>query len=187
MTSRSSSAHAFRSRPLRLVMASLALLAFLAPVGTAAADDGRFPDLGDCQQLRVDDGSTVFAYLFAVGTQNYQWNGVRWVFVAPDAMLFADAGYHSLVVHHFAGPTWESLSGSQVVGAVIDSCIPDPDSIPWLLLGAVPKFTHGPGIFDGTTFIQRLNTVGGKAPSAPGDHVGQFVQVPYTADYVFYR
>jgi hypothetical protein len=170
-------------------MASLAplVLALLAPVGTAEAGDGRFPDLGDCQQLRVEDGNEVSAYLYAVGTQNYQWNGERWVFIAPEAMLFADTGYHGLVVLHFVGPTWQSVSGSQVVGALIDSCTPDPDSIPWLLLGAVPEFTHGPGIFDGTTFIQRLNTVGGKAPSVPGVYVGQFVKVPYTADYVFYR
>ena len=35
--------------------------------------------------------------------------------------------------------------------------------------------------------IQRVNTVGGKAPTAPGDYVGELVRVPYTAEYFFYR
>jgi hypothetical protein len=187
MTSRSSSAHASRSRPLRPAMTSLAplVLALLAPVGTAAAGDGRSPDLGDCQQLRVEDGNRVSAYLFGVGTQNYMWSGERWEFVAPEAMLFADAGDHGLVATHFGGPTWQSDSGSLVVAGVMDHCTPDPDSIPWLLLKKV--FTRGPGPFEGVTFIQRLNTRGGNAPSVPGDFIGQFVKVPYSADYVFYR
>ena len=146
MTSRSSSAHAFRSRPLRLAMASLAplVLAFLAPVGTAAADDGRFPDLGDCQQLRVDDGNTVSAYLFAVGMQNYRWNGARWVFVAPEAMLFADAGYHGLVVH----PLRRSHLGEhqrQPGGRRGDRLLhPGPRRHPLAAARGGAEFTHGP-------------------------------------------
>ena len=56
---------------------------------------------------------------------------------------------------------------------------------PWLLLVAVSN--QGPGIFDRVSYIQRLNTEGGNAPSVPGDFLGQIVKVPYTADYVFYR
>ena len=37
------------------------------------------------------------------------------------------------------------------------------------------------------TYIQRVNTVGGLAPAEPGDFVGQEVEVPYTAEYYFYR
>ena len=72
-----------------------------------------------------------------------------------------------------------------MVGAVLDRCTPDPDSIPWLKLGAVS--TEGPGIFADVTFIQRLNTVGGKAPAEAGGAIGDVANVPYTADYVFYR
>jgi hypothetical protein len=63
----------------------------------------------------------------------------------------------------------------------------DPDAIPWLLLAAVPASTEGPGIFADTTYIQRVNTSGGKAPSVTGNFVGQVARVPYTADYYFYR
>ena len=37
------------------------------------------------------------------------------------------------------------------------------------------------------TYIQRVNTVGGNAPTDPGDFVGEVVEVPYTAEYYFYR
>jgi hypothetical protein len=47
--------------------------------------------------------------------------------------------------------------------------------------------SEGPGIFRRVTFIQRVNTVGGNAPSAPGDFTGEVVRVPYTTEYFFYR
>jgi hypothetical protein len=50
-----------------------------------------------------------------------------------------------------------------------------------------PESTEGPGIFANTTYIQRVNTSGGKAPSEAGVFVGQVARVPYTADYYFYR
>ena len=74
--------------------------------------------------------------------------------------------------------------GSAVVGAVQKRYTPDPDSIPWLLLGAVSA--DGPGIFHRVTYIQRVNTVGGLAPDYPGT-AGEVARVPYTADYYFYR
>jgi Protein of unknown function (DUF3455) len=47
--------------------------------------------------------------------------------------------------------------------------------------------TTGPGVFSSVTYIQRVNTQGGKAPAVPGDSVGASVEVPYTAEYYFYR
>jgi hypothetical protein len=185
--------HAFRSHPLNVTPAALAplllalalALAFVAAAGAAPGEDNRAPDLGDCQKLQVQTGNKVAFHVFGVGVQIYQWNGSSWDFVAPEAVLFADAGDHGVVGIHFGGPTWESNSGSKVVGTVIDHCTPDPDAIPWVLLGAAS--TEGPGIFDHVTFIQRLNTVGGKAPVDPGAFAGQVARVPYTADYYFYR
>jgi hypothetical protein len=55
------------------------------------------------------------------------------------------------------------------------------------LLAANPEFTHGPGILEATTFIHRVNTVGGNPPSEPGTVIGQVAEVPYSADYFFYR
>jgi len=148
-------------------------------------NDNRVPDLGECRDLQVPAGNKVAFHVYAEGVQIYRWNGTSWVFEGPEAVLYADAGGHGAVGSHYAGPTWESVSGSKVVGTVLERCTPDPDAIDWLLLQARPD--EGPGIFHRVTFIQRVNTVGGKAPTDPGDHVGEVARVPYTADYFFYR
>src|SRR5262249_47684332 len=101
------------------------------------------------------------------------------------AVLFADAGDNGAVGTHYAGPTWETNSSSKVVGMVLERCTPDPDAIPWLLLEAV--FDEGPGILARVTFIQRVNTLGGKAPTDPGNVPGELARVPYAAEYFFYR
>jgi hypothetical protein len=164
---------------------ALLLLALVAPAGAVAADDGRAPDLDDCEILQVPAGNEVAFHVYADGVQIYRWNGSSWIFNRPEAELFADAGEEGLVGIHYVGPTWESVSGSLVVGQVLQRCTPDPDDIPWLLLKAV--HTEGPGIFHRVTFIQRLYTEGGIAPTYVGGSVGEEARVPYTAEYFFYR
>ena len=177
-----------RRRPYRATLASLAalLLALVAPVGAEPGNDNRAPELnGDLEKLQVPAGHKVAFQTYAEGVQVYRWDGASWVFVAPEALLFADDGGNGVVGIHYGGPTWESNSGSKVVGTVLERCTVDPDAIPWLKLSAVPN--KGPGIFHRVTVIQRVNTVGGKAPAAPGESVGEEARVPYAADYVFYR
>lgn len=166
-----------------------------APVGpgratvqgvTAAADvtDGnRLPDLTGCEQLAAPARSVLVLHAYGVGVQIYRWNGTSWGFVAPSATLYADANNQGVVATHFGGPTWQSNSGGTVVGNVANRCPVDPASIPWVSLTGV---ADGPGIFEKVTFIQRLNTVGGNAPSTPGS-LDEIVKVPYTADYLFYK
>lgn len=155
-----------------------------APVASLS-ESSREVALGSCSNLAVALPERVSAHLFAVGTQNYMWTGSAWLFVGPDAELFADARGNGKVGIHSSGPTWLSNSGSGVVGRVADRCTPDANSIPWLLLSAVSS--RGPGIFEGTTHIQRVNTVGGMAPTASGTTYGEQVKVPYTAEYIFFR
>ena len=145
----------------------------------------RAVDLGTCTNLQAPAGSKLAVHLYATGVQIYSWSGTSWVFIAPSAVLSADAGGHSTVGTHYAGPTWESNSGSTVVGTVFERCTVSASAIPWLSLTAVSS--EGPGIFDGVTFIQRLNTVGGTAPATAGTSVGQIVNLPYTTEYYFYR
>jgi hypothetical protein len=121
---------------------------------------------------------------YAIGVQIYKWNGTNWVFVAPSAILYGDPGYNGQVAIHYAGPTWESNSGSKVVGVRKTACTPDATAIPWLKLAAGSNSGHG--VFSDVTFVQRLNTVGGIAPSTPGTAVGQIANVAYTAEYFFY-
>jgi hypothetical protein len=108
-----------------------------------------------------------------------------WTLSAPDAKIADKDG--KPIGRHYAGPTWEASDGSKVVGDVVardDG--PDPSAIPWLLLRA--KSTAGHGRFSAVTYIQRLHTVGGKAPAAGcnATAAGQELRVSYSADYNFY-
>jgi hypothetical protein len=164
----------------------------VAPAGAATrgvavladvSDGNRLPDLTACPALAAPVGSTLVLHAFGIGFQVYHWNGTSWGAPTPAATIYADAGGHGQVATHFAGPSWQSNSGSKVVGTVLNRCTVDPASIQWLSLSAVPT---GNGIFAKVTFIQRLNTAGGIAPATDGTTIGQEARVPYTADYLFY-
>ena len=78
-----------------------------------------------------------------------------------------------------------------VAGTDPKSC-PNTGSIPCLLLETVgsKEGPTGGTILSKTTFVQRLNTKGGAAPTdgcAVSTDVGKQALVPYTADYFFYR
>jgi hypothetical protein len=80
---------------------------------------------------------------------------------------------------------WGSKIASVAAGSAADC--PHPGAVACLLLKAVAT-TGGDlrtGVFGATTFIQRLNTEGGAAPTTPCS-VGQIEQVPYRANYLFY-
>ena len=174
-----------RRLPMRMTLAALAVLASISVA--RASEDNRAPDLPSplCDRLGEVQGGRVAFHVYALGVQIYRWNGASWVFVAPAARLYADAEYQGEVGTHYAGPTWESNSGGKVVASRVESCAPDPTAIAWLLLQKVSS--EGPGIFDRVTFIQRVNTAGGLPPSGPGPFVGAEEEVPYTAEYYFYR
>lgn len=128
------------------------------------------------------DQDLAFA-LDATGVQKYACNtSGAWAFIAPEA----DLGHNGQVfVHHYAGPTWEWLDGSTVVGAKVAGATVDPTAIPWLLLRAT-SHNDIDGKMTDITSIQRLVTTGGLAPAGactPGDTA----DVPYTAQYFFYR
>src|SRR5262245_32243268 len=149
---------------VRAAALALLLLALVIPTVAARGDDNRAPDLGDYQNLRVPEGHKVAFSAYAEGVQIYRWTGTGWVFVAPDAVLYDQDD--EVVGTHYAGPTWESNSGSKVLAMALERATPDPAAIPWLLLGALSS--EGPGPFDGVTFIQRVNTTGGLLPSYDG-------------------
>jgi hypothetical protein len=109
----------------------------------------------------------------------------KWILKAPEADLIDDKG--KKIGKHYGGPTWESNDDSKVVGELqqhVDA--PSADAIPWLLLKA--KSNEGTGIFKDVSYIQRLETEGGKTPAAGCDaaHGGAEVRVHYTANYYFY-
>jgi hypothetical protein len=92
------------------------------------------------------------------------------------------------IVHHFAGPAWKHIDGSEVTGKVVaQQDAPKPDAIPWLLLSAASH--TGEGTLARITTIQRIRTEAGLPPSASECNVsanGKESRSAYSADYYFY-
>jgi Protein of unknown function (DUF3455) len=159
--------------------------------------------------IQVLAGNKAFLEGHAIGTQNYiclpSGSGFAWTFFGPQATLFNDDDKQ--VITHFLSPnpiesgtpraTWQHSRDTSTIWAVAiesssDSAFVVPGAIPWLLLevvGAQDGPTNGDKLSE-TTFIQRLNTTGGVAPSTgctQSTDVGNRALVSYTADYVFYK
>jgi hypothetical protein len=158
-----------------------ALLLTLAVAAPAQAS--KAPDVPAA--LQPPAANKVFMVGHATGVQIYSCNGTAWTFVAPRASLYNEGG--QLKISHFAGPTWQHKDGSKVVGQAIGNVAVTPHAIPWLLLRAASTQAGAFGDkLAKTTYIQRVNTSGGLAPAAPCAASTQ-VEVPYTADYYFWR
>ena len=170
-----------------VVVAALAAL----PLAQVADARTEAPDVP--VDVRVDPGYKVFLSGHAVGVQIYRCDAASgsfaWGLVAPRANLYDDNG--KLIVTHYGGPTWEARDGSTVVAARDGQANVDETAIPWLRLRAVST-SPGP---DGdrlvkTAYIQRVATTGGVAPAAADCNAataGAQVEVPYTADYYFWK
>jgi len=159
-------------------------------------------------KLKVDDGNVPFLVGHAIGTQNYvcqpSGGGFKFVLFTPQATLFKDNDKQ--ITTHFFSPnpaengviraTWEDSKDTSTVWAKVHQpdgmLIVDPTAIAWLLLDVVG--TQGGAsssdTLTKTTFIQRVNTVGGLPPAtgcASLADVGTPAFVPYRADYYFYQ
>jgi hypothetical protein len=103
-----------------------------------------------------------------------------WTLREPIATLLL-AG--KTVGRHYAGPTWQHVDGSSVVGKVVANAPgKTPTDIPWLKLSATAR--KGQGMLSGVSTVQRINTQGG-VHAGPCDKVRTFYSAPYSADYVF--
>jgi Protein of unknown function (DUF3455) len=161
-------------------------------------------------ELKVPEGNVAFAKHHGTGSQQYVClpNGTAflWTLFAPQATLFDSR--EDNVITHFSSigprdavtphPAWQDTrDGSTAWGNPIASSrdyhYVAPDAIAWLLLKVVETRTglNGVGRLEKTTYIQRINTVGGTPPVDSGcetmSDVGKKGFVPYRADYVFYR
>jgi hypothetical protein len=171
-----------------LVLVTVTAVAFLPTSAVTMLDNNNGPELPEgCSTITVDVGHKLAFHTYAKGVQIYRWTGTSWSFVAPEATLYAESGYFGEVGIHGVGPHWTSKSGSRVKAARVPGtgCRPDPTAIEWLLLQQTEA--TGPGIFSKVTFIQRTNTTGGLAPAEPGTTLNELREVPYTAQYYFYR
>ncbi|WP_437278789.1 DUF3455 domain-containing protein [Sorangium sp. So ce375] len=109
----------------------------------------------------------------------------EWTLKAPDATLSDESG--KPLGKHYGGPTWEAADGSKIVGAMkANADAPDTTAIPWLLLET--KSAEGQGVLSHVAWVQRVQTVGGKAPADGCDkaHDGAEARIDYSATYYFY-
>lgn len=198
--------HGFHAVVTRL-LAVVAMAAWLPQ--PALADPITPPDVPP--GLGVEAGHRPFLVGHAYGTQNYiclpSGPGFAYSLFTPEATLFDDDAEQ--IVTHFFSPnpdpsdngtiraTWEdSRDSSRFFGAVVlastDARFVARDAIAWVLLSraGVQDGPTGGDRLAKTTFVQRVNTAGGVAPStgcASAADIGRKAFVPYTADYVFYR
>ncbi len=166
------------------------LAALLAGCATDSTGRVSVPIVPDT--LKVSPNETLSFAAKAQGVQIYECRAktndateYEWVLKAPEAVLFDAQGKR--IGRHYGGPTWEGIDGSKVVGEVKGrETSTETNAIPWLLL--VAKKHEGNGVFSRISCIQRLETVGGKAPVGGRDRSkpGAEVSVPYTAVYYFY-
>jgi hypothetical protein len=180
-------------RSFRAVVLAIVLLVvgqMLSLPTSVAASEGTPPVVPDA--IAVPAGSALLFSRHAAGVQVYECQNGKWVLHAPRALLFDPVSNEPIGIHYGGidrgltpGPWWESLDdGSRIRGAKTgEAPSPNANSIPLLRLEV--KEWYGSGIFTPVSFIQRLNTVGGVAPTGKCPS-GLQRQVPYTADYYFY-
>ena len=159
--------------------------------------------------LQVPAGNVPYLVGHAAGTQNYACvptdAGIVWQLYTPQATLFSDT--HDQVTTHFFSPnplapaeflpTWQHSTDTSAVWVKAAAApytgadFVEPGALAWLLLKSVATAAGPTGgeALKPTTYIHRVNTMGGLAPSTgcsrPKD-LGKKAFVPYTADYYFY-
>jgi hypothetical protein len=161
------------------------------------------------ETIAVTGGYQPFLIGHAIGTQNYicapaAGGGVKWLFIGPQATVFDAEGQQILTHYQSENPleadvidaTWQHSRDTSAVWArrirgSVDPAFVAPDAIEWLLLGKTADRV-GPDGGDRMTsavFIQRVNTVGGRAPATGCSEstINTRKLVPYEADYIFYR
>lgn len=161
--------------------------------------------------IEVSTPDQAFLLGHGFGTQNYECQPVNslgrvgWVLFTPQATLFGEL--NEQLITHFFSPnpaegnivrvTWQDSRDTSIVWGTLVASSTDANfvkagAIPWLKIekaGAQTGPTGGDTLSK-TTFIQRVNTEGGAAPSTDCDRptdIGKKAFVPYAADYIFYK
>ncbi len=146
------------------------------------------PSLGLFSKIKTPDTVAPVMRLQGRGVQVFRCEardkGFAWVFRLPEADLVDGAG--RVVAKHGANFSFENVDGSRLLGTVVSfDDAPDANNLRWILFSTK---SFGDGAFNGITFVQRVNTVGGMPP--PRCDAGQqsrLLRVDFSADFVFYK
>ena len=194
---------------MKIFIAALAAAFVMVVPVPALAGQVTPPPVPDA--IKVETGNVPYLVGHAIGTQNYiclpAASGVAFKLFTPQATLFDDKGKQ--ITTHFFSPnpdqqgtiraTWQDSEDTSTVWGEVkdgdassDANFVAPGAIPWLLVTAdgAQDGPTGDNTLSQATFIQRVNTAGGIAPStgcASSADIGKPAFVPYTADYFFFR
>ena len=175
----------------RLIITGIAAVAAALPLASAAMAGPAAPAVPG--EIAVTGDHKPYLSAHAEGVQIYACysvaDGYAWKLLAPRATLTGDNG--KPLATHYGGPTWEARDGSTVVGKRDAGVNVDPTAIDWLRVKADSTAPGADGDrLTATTYIQRINTVGGRPPAAGDcdeDTVAEQREIPYSADYVFFK
>ncbi|MBT9567943.1 MAG: DUF3455 domain-containing protein [Thiobacillus sp.] len=163
----------------------------LAAAGAAQADHHMVPAV-----VAVPDGNVVMMNTLAMGLITYECmekkdapGAYAWTFKIPHAYLF-DANNNQIGRYYGSpkGATWESNDGSKVIGKQL-AVTPNVHTVGSIPLQLVQQNGYeGNGAMNKVTYIQRLATAGGVAPttSCSAANGGKKEIVSYQAHYVFW-
>ncbi|MET7650586.1 MULTISPECIES: DUF3455 domain-containing protein [unclassified Streptomyces] len=175
----------------RLVLTTAALVAATAgtllttTVGHATPVQSAPTHVDAPAALKVPDGNRLTGVFDARGVQTYTCADGAWKLLEPAATLsYKRDRAHRPVALHSRGPVWVSTVDGSAVNAAALVTSPRTGTIPELLLKTTA--TRGTGVFADVSYIQRLNTSGGVAPTTACTGADQ-VGVPYSATYAFYK
>ncbi|MCX4427285.1 DUF3455 domain-containing protein [Streptomyces mirabilis] len=175
----------------RLVLTTTAVAAvtagtlFSATVGQAATSQPARTGVDAPAALKVPDGNRLTGVFSAAGVQTYTCADGAWKLLEPAATLWAkNDRSHRPVALHSRGPVWVSTVDGSAVNAAAIANSPKTGTIPELLLQSTA--TRGTGVFAGVSYVQRLDTHGGVAPTTACSGTDQ-ISVRYSATYAFYK
>ena len=143
--------------------------------------------------VKVPAGNKVAMETIGVGEITYECRAkanaagqFEWVFAGPNAALNDRSGRQ--VGKYFGPPaTWESNDGSKVTATQVAVAPASAGNIPLQLVKANPA--TGSGAMNGVTYIQRVATRGGVAPTSTCDAnaLSKKEIVKYQADYIVWK
>lgn len=143
--------------------------------------------------IQVATGNSLVLETKASGTIEYRCSKAqdplttyKWVMVGPQADLSDQGGEK---IGDYSGPParWTHKDGSFVTGSQVAVSPNSSKNIPLQLVKT--DVSGGLGALTAISYVQRVNTKGGVAPSkkCTVDNVGEKAEVKYSAEYRFWK
>jgi hypothetical protein len=176
-----------------VTIAAAALSACSGMPSSNASMSAKFSQDALPDAVKVPTGNQVALETVGVGDITYECrakagaaDAFEWAFVGPRADLNSRAGT-KLGTYYGPPATWAAADGSKITGTQVAVSPAPPGNIPLQLVKANPA--SGPGAMMGITYVQRVATKSGVAPTSAcdGGTIGRKEIVKYQADYIFWK